>query len=450
MHILFAIPPVQLGNKVWAYYPPLGIMYMSALLKREGHRVSYIDGILEDLDGPAFAQAVRALRPDLVGIGVNAYQMKHCREYTQQLRASAPPRIPVVIGGPFVTSVGKAIFNSVPGIDFAVSGEGEHAMLDLVRYLEGWGAIGQVRNLIFKQDGLVRQNPVMRIADIERLPLPDYDLVDRYIQDYPGAHPSIARPTFDIMCTRGCPFACKFCSSPTLWHRRVAFRSVDSVVEEAGMLVRRYGAREIFFQDDTLNARKEWFTELCDRLISTGLSRAACFKAQFRVNEHMVTEDILKKARDANFWMIFYGVESGNQAMLDSMQKGITVAEIERAFRLTAEAGIKSLASFIVGFPGETVLSIKDSFELVTRIRPDFGGFAVAVPFPGSKLYDEAVAGGLLDADSCDLASYNALDCKLRTPELSHPELVNYATVGVNLLLEAAAARDARGEAEGP
>jgi anaerobic magnesium-protoporphyrin IX monomethyl ester cyclase len=442
MHILFALPPVERGNKMWANYPPLGIMYMSSMLKQEGHQVSFIDGILEDYGAPAFAQQCRILDPNLIGIGVNAYQMKHCREYVQQLRLDGQDT-PVVIGGPFVSCVGAAILDCVPGSDFAVAGEGEYAILDLIRYLEGKCAIEQVRNLVYRQGSEMKQNPVERIADIDALPLPDYDLVDRYLQGYVAAYPSIAKPSFDIMCTRGCPFKCKFCSSPTIWHNRMTFRSVDSVIEEVAMLVHRYGAREIFFQDDTLNARREWFIELCNRLIASGLNQAACFKAPFRVNERMVDADLLQKAKSANFWMLFYGVESGSQTILDSMQKGVAVAEIERAFRLTAEAGIKSLASFIVGYPGDTVTTINDSYALVTRIRPDFGGFNVAVPFPGSKLYEETVAGGLLDEDSCDITKYNALDCKIRTNGLSHQELVNYATAGVNLLLTVAANKGA-------
>ena len=438
MHILFVIPSVERGNKAWANYPPLGIMYMSSLLKQEGHQVSFIDAILEDYDAIAFTQAVQTLRPDLLGISVNAYQMKCCREYVQQL-CSSGLNIPVAIGGPFVACVGSAIFDCVPDADFAIVGEGEYAMLDLVHHLQGKCAIGQVRNLVFKQDGQVLRNPVERITDLDQLPLPDYDLVDHYISSYIGAYPAFFKPSFDIMCTRGCPFACKFCSSPTLWHRRVTFRSVDSVIAETEMLVRHHGAREIFFQDDTLNTRQEWFMELCDRLIYTGLSKTTCFKVQFRVNEPMVNKEILAKARAANIWMIFYGVESGNQAILDSMQKGITIAEIERAFRLTAEAGIKSLGSFIVGYPGDTAETINDAYLLVTRIRPDFGGFNVAVPFPGSSLYDEVVASGLLDEGSCRLATYNALDCQIRTRELSNQELKNYAFLGIDLLLKLAA-----------
>lgn len=315
-------------------------------------------------------------------------------------------------------------------------------MLDLVHHLEGKCAISQVRNLLFTQDGAVKQNQVERIADINMLPLPDYDLVDHYITRYIGAYPTVFKPSFDIMCTRGCPFACKFCSSPTIWHSKVTFRSIDSVIAETAMLVRRYGAKEIFFQDDTLNSRKEWFTDLCDHLISTGLSKVTRFRVQFRVNEQMVSEDIIAKAKAANVWLIFYGVESGNQGILDGMQKRTTVAEIERAFRLTAEAGIKSLGSFIVGYPGDTPHTINDTYLLVTRIKPDFGGFNVATPFPGSSLYDEVVAAGLLDDNSCDLTKYNALECRIRTKELSHQELVNYAVTGINLLLKVAAAKN--------
>lgn len=90
MHILFVIPPVEIGNRLWAIYPPLGIMYMSSLLKQEGHQVDYIDGTLDDYAALTFAQLVQAIHPDLIGISVNAYQMKYCREYVQKLPRQRP------------------------------------------------------------------------------------------------------------------------------------------------------------------------------------------------------------------------------------------------------------------------------------------------------------------------------------------------------------------------
>lgn len=371
MHILFVQPPIARGGGYYAMYPPLGLMYMSSVLRQEGHEVSFIDGMLEDYDAQASVKKVRALQPDIIGITVNAMQVKYSKEYIREIRANHLG-FPIVVGGPFVTAAGTDIFRCMEGIDYAIVGEGEYAMLDLVRHLEGKCTLEEVKNLVYNWEGAIKQNKVERITDIDALPLPDYDLVNSYIDKYTGAFPSIAKPSFHVMCTRGCPFSCKFCSSPVTWHSKVTYRKVSSVVEEVEMLAKRYGAQEIFFQDDTLNLREYWFNELCDLLISSGLSKKVYFKAPFRVNKKLVDKDILMKAKQANFWMLFYGVESGSQMMLDSMRKGTKIDEIARAFDLTAEAGIKTFASFIVGCPGETAKTVQDSYELVRKIAPDF------------------------------------------------------------------------------
>jgi len=414
-------------------YPPLGILIMSALLKKEGHDVSFIDGIIENLDGPAVAKTVKDIHPDLVGITINVMQVTYSKEYIKEIKKLCG-EIPIVIGGPFVSALPHQIYECMGEIDFAITGEGEYAILDLVRYLQGKASLDQVRNLVYKEGNKLKWGKRERIVDLDQLPLPDYSLVDSYIPEYSGAHPCEDYPSLHIMCTRGCPFKCKFCSSPVTWKSQVTYRKISSILGEAETLVSRYGAKEIFLQDDTLNLNRKWFTSLCDEVIKSGLNKKVFFRAPFRVNKELIDEDLLQKAKLANFWMIFYGVESGSQKMLDSMDKNVKVDEIIRAFKLTHEAGIKSFASFIIGCPGETHRTVNESFGLVEKIRPDFGGFAIATPFPGTELYNEVCKYGL--ADNLNLLEYDPFNTNIRTRELSHHDILTYTLKGNELIYD--------------
>ena len=211
MHILFINPLIQKDYTYWAMYPPLGILIMSALLKKEGHEVSFIDGIIENLDGPAVAKTVKDIHPDLVGITINVMQVTYSNEYIKEIKKLCR-EIPIVIGGPFVSALPNQIYECMGEIDLAITGEGEYAILDLVKYLQGRTSLDGIRNLVYKEDNKLKWGKRERIVDLDQLPLPDYSLVERYIPEYSGAQPYKDHPSLHIMCTRGCPFKCKFCS----------------------------------------------------------------------------------------------------------------------------------------------------------------------------------------------------------------------------------------------
>lgn len=408
-------------DAVLSVYPPVGILSMAACLKERGYSASFIDADVLQLGPDDVAQLTTKEPPRIVGISLTVGQVAHAEHYIAAIQRMLPA-VSVAVGGPYVSGVGKNIFHDFPTIDYAVVKEGERAIVDLVEHLEGKKDLGAVRNLLYRQDGVVCQNAVERILDIEALPLPDYSLISDFFDKYKAPDPSIASPSMLIMCTRGCPYECTFCSSPTTWERRVTFRSTDSVIKEIIHLRKIFNVREIFFQDDTLNARPAWFIELCEKLIDHGLHNGIYYKCPFRVDQMLLTAELLKKAKQAHFWMIFYGVESGNEDMLRSMKKKVTVDEIRRAFRLTREAGIFSYASFMIGNNGETEATVHDSLSLLDDIRPDFGGFAVAIPFPGSELYDTALRKGFITQS--DFKKYQFGDCNLRTAGLTTSEIV--------------------------
>lgn len=158
-----------------------------------------------------------------------------------------------------------------------------------------------------------------------------------------------------------------------------------------------------------------------NKIIENNLNIDIFYKALFRLNEKILTKKILLKAKEANFWMIFYGVENGNQKMLKSMNKNIKLYEIVRGFQLTREAGITSYASFMIGNMGETESTVYDSINLMKVIKPDFGGFVIAAPFPGTKLYEEATQKNLII--NHNFKDYNFGESILNTENLTINEL---------------------------
>jgi anaerobic magnesium-protoporphyrin IX monomethyl ester cyclase len=413
------------NDEIFTVYPPVGILSMAACLKKEGYSVQYIEADACKYSPHDVIDIIENSKPNLIGISLNVSQVKHSVKYIEEL-ISKFPDIPIVVGGPYVSGVKERIFDDFSAISYAIIQEGEYSIIDLVKYLEGKISIDNVRNLIYVKNGTIYRNRLERIEDLSSLPFPDYSLILTIIDKYSAPRPSLGTPSIAIMCGRGCPYNCTFCSSPSNWKRKLTFRSVDSVISEIIYLKETIDVKEVFFQDDTLNARPEWFHELCDKIISNNLHKSIYFKCPFRVNERILTESILRKAKEANFWMIFYGVENGNQQMLNIMNKKVSVDEIKRAFRMTRQHGIASYASFMVGNFGETKQTVSDSIKLLKAIMPDYASFGVAAPFPGSELYRVGKENDLIL--EYDFKRFQFGECILRTKDLNKDE-INYLTL---------------------
>lgn len=212
-------------------------------------------------------------------------------------------------------------------------------------------------------------------------------------------------------------------------------RKPEAVVNEIEWLHRAYGIREIYFQDDTFNANKRWAYTVLNLIIERSLNKDVSYRLCFRANEQLITRDLLQLAKRANVWMIFYGTESGNQEMLKAMGKNVKIEEIERAFNMTHEAGIKTITSFLIGNIGETKSTVYESIALAKRVRPYVAGFSIAIPFPATALREEMKQRGHLLEENYDL--YSPERCVTRTDELTPDEMVKlqrYATY--NMLLQ--------------
>jgi radical SAM superfamily enzyme YgiQ (UPF0313 family) len=227
-----------------------------------------------------------------------------------------------------------------------------------------------------------------------------------------------------VVASRGCPFQCTFCPQSVFGHK-VRYRQPEEVVEEIQRLVINWHIKEAYFQDDTLNMNRSWLEKMLNLIIDTGLNKKVVLRAPLRVNKNLLDIELLQLMRRAGFWTIFYGVESGNQEILDRAKKGVILEDIERAFRLTKQAGIKPIASFIIGLPGETAQTIQDSISLWKRIKPYYTGFNRAIPYPGTEFEKEVKQKGHLLVSGYN--EFNMGKTLVRTDALTGEELENYA-----------------------
>ena len=196
------------------------------------------------------------------------------------------------------------------------------------------------------------------------------------------------------------------------------------MVAEIERLVNEYHVREITFQDDTFNINHEWASDIFYRIIEKRLNDKVIFRITSRVDEKLVTKEFLDLARRAGVWFIFYGIESGSQYMLDRMKKGVTVEEIKRAIKMTKEAGIYAYCSFIVGLPGETKETLRETERLISEIKPSGYDWEFACPFPGTEFFNEVTVNG--HRLEVDFGEYSYGKILSRTVELSFDDLKSF------------------------
>ncbi len=378
--------------------PHGGLLMLGTVLKNAGHQVKVVH-FLTDCRGfwGEYNFILENFKPDVVGITFTTFQLKAAKEAAALVK-SLNPRIITVAGGAHVS----ATSGLQDYFDYLVKGEGEITFQEIIE--------GKVKGMKY-----LSGKP---IAGLDSLPYPDLSLID--INKFAGIYPYGPLPQLNVMYSRGCPFQCSFCSK-SVFGPVVRYRSPEHVIEEIEKAVKDFGVKEVFFQDDTFNVNREYCEKLLSAIISRGLNKKVKFRARLRANVNLLDNQLLRNMKAANFWLIFYGCENGNQAMLNSMSKGLKVDEIRRAFQLTREAGLKAEASFIIGMPGETVLSINQSIELAHDIRPYWNTFNKAIPFPGTR-FEELVRsrGNLLYLNYEDWQPDNML---VRTDSLLASEL---------------------------
>lgn len=406
---MFVVPPVtaedrygpmaSAGNSL----PPHAFLYLGAVARRAGWTPVIVDCPALAIPLGRCADEILKHDPDVVGFTTTTMSVAKAATVAEDIRRQAP-EVLLAVGGPHVTALPAETLERLPVFDVGCAGEGEEPLLRLLAALESGGDPRDVPGLVVRDDdGSVRANPPGEQIDLAGLPDLAWDLLDGFPDHYHAAATYLNKTPFtDLIVSRGCRYRCTFCDNQT-FGRSIRALPVDKILGNIDRLVADYGIKSLFFTDDSLMTLRDDFVAVCEGLVERGYDLEWSINA--RTSE--VDAEILALMRRAGCWQISYGVESGSWEILKRIKKAATPNMQARALRLTAEAGIKSNAYIIIGFPGETHETLRETEEFLKRVPIDTLRLTFFTPFPNTDITEDLVGNGEIVADWTRLNFYN-------------------------------------------
>lgn len=397
-----------IGRPISSACPPLGLLYIGAILEQESYDVKIFDADALQWDFIRLQKLLEVEKPEVIGITITSVQFTSARVLAKICK-EVLPNVKVIIGGPPPTIFYKEILEKNSSFDIAVIGEGEITVRELLQKLEKKEPLDSIRGIAFREKGKIIFTGFREpIKDVDTIPFPARNLLEPKIHQYKGIFPIFKKPMTSILMSRGCPHQCVFCSNPVFGRQATRFRSPINIVKELLILKDNYKIKSIFIYDDELvgmsKYQTKWLIEICDNIIDYGLDDINYY-CQGRCS-NFITFELLKKMKKAGFDLIMYGVESGSQKVLNAIKKGTTIQNIKNTFSLTKAAGIKTHAFIMVGNLLEEPEDIMLTVKLLKEINPDYLQVSIATPFPGSELWNIANSRGWINIQNNFPASY--------------------------------------------
>ena len=342
------------------HIPPLGISSLASYLREHQKEVYLLDFEYEatSMGKKTMNRLVEMacdLEPDILGFTSWADCAPFIAEFLLRFKERAPDCI-TVLGGPLPSAAPKETLQAMSTVDYVVTGEGERVFFNLITRLETGKSPG-IEGVCYREGGTIVHKPQTQYIDIETLPYPAYDLLP-HIEKYKGRD-DVAVLT--MAASRGCVYNCRFCSSKMMWGTYRS-RSVDSVLDEIAFYTREYGDIFIDFLDDIFTANKRWVKTFCRRLKEMDVKWSCITRID------CINKELLHALREAGCKIIFYGVDSGTQRILDVINKGYTVDEVVRAIKMSLDFGFSIENTFIVNFPTETKEEMLNTLTLAQTL----------------------------------------------------------------------------------
>jgi anaerobic magnesium-protoporphyrin IX monomethyl ester cyclase len=391
-------------KRIMKPYPTLGILYISAYLKSKGFAVEIFDSTFKSK--VEFRQHIDATRPSVVGIYVNLMTKLNALELITYCKSKG---CIVVVGGPEIPFYAEEFVKH--GADVGVIGEGELTLEELLPHLRKRGATGMqhINGIVYREtdNTIVRTHERELIQDLDSIPNPDRAAInlEQYIETWRTHH---GRGSVSLICSRGCPFTCTWCSRSVFGdtHRR---RTPKHVVDEIEKLIADYKPDQLWFADDVFTINHGWFHSFYEEMKRRNIKIPfECISRADRLNE-----DILQKMAAIGSFRIWYGSESGSQRILDAMQRRVTVLQIRTITALAQKYGIEAGLFVMLGYPGEEIADIDATISHLIETNPDTYLTTLAYPIKGTTLYNE-VQETLIVADAWEKNTDRALSFKGR------------------------------------
>jgi anaerobic magnesium-protoporphyrin IX monomethyl ester cyclase len=385
---------------------PIGLLYIAAVLREQGHDVALYDPYIGD-DARVLIDRVSAWRPDVLGIAVYTVSEQFCFDVARTVK-ELDPTVTIVAGGPHATFTAPRILRKCPHVDIVAHRESEETMLAIADARQGGAPLEGVPGISYRRpDGTVATNayrPLQR--ELDALPFPARDMLsDAYYAKY--------RAT-GVITARGCAYRCDFCVSPAFF-RGVRQRDIESVATELRETMEERAVRHVRFYDDVFAYNVDKLRRVKASIAPLGLT----FDCYVRID--CTTREMLALLKDSGCVQIRFGVETGDDDRR-KLRKGNRTASFARHAEVVAacrDLGIETLASYIVGFPGETRDDMMQTVEFADRLNTDQVGFYKLTPYPGTPYWNM-----LGDEDAIPLHNYTKFDNEVSVNEhVTSPEI---------------------------
>jgi radical SAM superfamily enzyme YgiQ (UPF0313 family) len=441
----------------------LGLAYVAAALEQEGHQLTVIDALGEAPDtlrpaaypkllsyGLSNAEVVERIPPQTQAIGLSvmfSQQWPHVEALTRAI-GTRLPKVPIFVGGEHATAAWTYLLEHCSEVAVCVLGEGEMSAVDLANWIDGKCAIEEIPGIAIRKDGRPHRNQGRpRVRRAEELPRPAWHLfpMEEYLSRELSHGVNRGR-SMPMLATRGCPYQCTFCSSPSMWTTRYVVRSVEDVVDEIESYVERYGITNVDFEDLTAFVKRDWIIAFCRELERRHVD--ITYQLPSGTRSEALDREVLEALYRTGCRNLTYAPESGSERTLDRVKKRIHLDRMLHSMRASVEVGIVTKVNMIIGFPFEKRRDIFETLRFCLRMAwmgvEDIPLFPFC-PYPGSAIYEDLRSRGLVPEMSNEyFASLGFWDLTQVTSvcqNMSTKELAFYRAAGMALFIAVGYAR---------
>ncbi|MFH1288882.1 MAG: radical SAM protein [bacterium] len=421
---------------------PLGLAYIAATLESVGkYKIKVIDALAQrdlsrsipinggeslryGLTNDEVAQEIIDYSPDVIGISCLFSATQWDMANVFRIAKEIDKDIITVAGGADAGANAKSIIDNFPHIDFVVIGEGEETITRLLEAISNKTRLSELNGIAFRENGRTQLIPKSNyIDDLDTVSFPARHMfnMDSYLSKA-MAHSTFKRTPFTQMVTsRGCPLKCTFCALGNHWGKRQRLRSAKNVLSEIEELISVYGIKEIHFEDDNLTADKTRAAEIFDGIVERGYDIVWNLPSGIAV--YTLDDEILEKMKASGCYSVSLAIESGNRMVLDKlMKKPVNLKLIPKLVKKIRELGMDARGFFIIGYPGETKETIRETIEFAKSLELDWTYFFMATPLPHTEMWKICIKNGYINEEDFDpIRSYNK--AVIRTPEFD-PEYI--------------------------
>ena len=378
MNIVFINSPLQDYGKIQKkeYYttPPLGLGYLATITKSLGSKASLIDAEARGLSPQEVIKLAEEQKPDVVGINLTTPTLEVGKQIIQNLRV---PK--VIAGGAEATIRPQQVLEQIPEIDILVRGEGERTLEELIQ--QDFNPIS-IKGVSFTSDNQIVHNPDRElIENLDSLPFIDRSFFVNDPHQENGNFKSV------VIGSRGCIYKCAFCAAPLVSGKKIRTRSIENIADEIEFLKQKYGIDSVHFLDNDFIYNKNRVLQFADELQSRNLNMK--WRALARADTTAkFGKEFLEKIKQAGCYQLVFGIESGNQRILDLIKKGTTPEQVRQAVQYCKEVGIKTKAYYMFGFPTETLDEMNQTLEHAKELDTDVACFLIVRAYPGTEMYN--------------------------------------------------------------